>query len=180
MAKVIKKIESVFNNTTRVIAANASLRYKRPVETLSAAGALTVSQSGTTFILDMADESASRTITLPDLDANAVGTHYKFLLLDSSANGIVLKCGGAGESMIGLVYLGADQISSTTNGANGRIRVPAGGNNTITLNSGTANNAAIEGTTIDLIAISTTQWHAKIHLFTSDADCDGSAVFSTT
>jgi len=155
------------------------------VETITADRELTQSDSGKVFQLDAADESGLVSITLPavtNLPLN--GTTYKFYVKDASNGGFAIRTGdrsGGGDLLTGYAMLGANQVSSTTNGANGRIVAPDGANdNTITLKADATNGGGEAGSVVTVTNVNSTFWLVEAKVFTAQATASGADIFSDT
>ena len=155
------------------------------VENITADRTLTQDDSGKVFQLDAADESGLVTITLPiviDLPLN--GTTYKFYVKDASNGGFAIVTGdrsGTGDLLTGYALLGANQVSSTSNGANGRIVAPnATNHNTITLDANATNGGGERGTVVTVTNVNSTDWLVEGVIFTAQATATGADIFSDT
>ena len=182
MPKIKETAEAVFTHTVRVTSDDAKLMWFRPgAETLSADTALNVADSGKTYYLDSANEGALVTITLPTANEGAIGTHYKFAVNDASNGGFNIQPAGT-DKFTGHVLLVADQFSSTTNGANGRMTGTVPSNNRLLLDADLANNSAVTGTIVEMICISAgaeANWWVNAVVATVDADSNCSTIFAT-
>lgn len=156
--------------------------HRHVVETITASDSLTAADSGKVFLLDAADETAAVTITLPQLASGLVGVHYTLCITDASNGSFVIATGdetdSTGDMFIGYAMLGADQVGSTSNGAGGRLVVPAANDSNIVLDANLADSGGNAGTTVKLTAISATKWYVEAMIFTADADSDGTALFT--
>jgi hypothetical protein len=155
------------------------------VENITADRTLTQADSGKVFQLDSADESGLVSITLPvveDLPLN--GTTYKFYVKDASNGGFAILTGDRttnGDLLTGYALLGANQVSSTTNGANGRIVAPnATNHNTITLDANATNGGGERGTVVTVTNVNSTDWLVEGVIFTAQATATGADIFSDT
>ena len=157
------------------------------VENITADRELTQSDSGKVFQLDAADESGLVTITLPTVtNLPLSGTTYKFYVKDASNGGFAIMTGdrsspGGGDLLTGYALLGANQVSSTTNGANGRIVAPnASNHNTITLDANATNGGGERGTVVTCTNVNSTDWLVEGIIFTAQATSTGADIFSDT
>ena len=181
----LARVEALIENLKRNLNLSGStlVGQKQSVETLSADGdALTAADSGKLFLLDAADETASTDFTLPQLDTDHIGVTYKFAVTDPTDGAFTITTGDttdtSGDMFIGGLVLAAAQVSSTSNGANGRSVAPGSDNNKITLDGNLDDSGCEPGTVITCTAVSATQWLVDGVVVTHDADCDGSAIFS--
>ena len=161
------------------------------VEKITADKTLTTADSGKVFILDSADESGLVSITLPIIseEGDGTGTTYKFIVTDPSNGGFAILTGnrsGPGQNiLIAHAVLVCNQISSTTNGANGRVVVPDGSNdNTITLDRDATNGGGSEGTTVTITNVSSHQqpltWFVEAIVHTIESESNGTDIFTDT
>ena len=130
------------------------------VGTIDGTVSLTADDSGTFWGVDV--ESAA-TITLPDLDSSLIGLTYEFGLFASNANGTTIRCseGAGAEVMRGHFILGVDQVSSTSDGANGRIVAAGGTDAKIVLDSNATNGGGVAGSYIKVIAVTSAVWFVE-------------------
>ena len=142
---------------------------------------MTLADSGGFFLLDAADETAAVTITLPALVTEYIGITYTFAVKDPSDLGFLIQTGDVtdttGDMYIGYAMLGADQVSSTSNGAGGRMLAPAANDSVIHLDGNLANSGGEAGSTVKLTAVSATEWYVEAMILTDDADATGAALF---
>ena len=161
------------------------------VQKITADKTLTTADSGKVFILDSADESGLVSITLPIIsdEGYGTGTTYKFIVTDASNGGFAILTGlrsGLGQNiLIGHAVLVCAQVSSTTNGANGRIVVPDVSNdNTITLDRDATNGGGSEGTVVTITNVSSRfqpySWFVEAIVHTSFGTSTGADIFSDT
>ncbi len=183
----LARVEALIENLKRNLNLSGStlVGQKQSVETLSADGdALTAADSGKLFLLDAADETASTDFTLPQLDTDHIGVTYKFAVTDPTDGAFTITTGDttdtSGDMFIGGVVMAAGQVSSTSNGANGRSVVPGADDNTITLDGNLANGGGELGTVITCTAVSATQWLVDGIVVTDDANSTGAAIFTDT
>ena len=161
------------------------------VEKITADKTLTTADSGKVFILDSADESGLVSITLPIIsdEGDGTGTTYKFIVTDASNGGFAILTGlrsGLGQNiLIGHALLAVRQVSSTTNGANGRIVVPDQSNdNTITLDADATNGGGEQGSVVTITNVSSRfqpySWFVEAIVHTSFGTSTGADIFSDT
>ena len=152
------------------------------VETIGATTALTLKDSGKFFLLD---STSAVTVTLPVLSSELIGTTYTFVVKTANDNSYLIQTGdltnGTGDTFTGYAMLGANQVSNTTNGANGRMRTATGNTSGINLDANATNGGGEIGSTVKLTAISSTKWFCEVMVFTVEGKAGagaGGGIFS--
>jgi hypothetical protein len=128
------------------------------IGTIDADISLSPEDSGTFWGVDT---TSAITVTLPDLNPSLLGLTYEFGLFASNTNGTTIRCseGGGGEVMRGIFILGDDQVSSTSDGANGRIVAAGGSDAKIVLDSNATNGGGEAGSYIRAVAVTSAVWY---------------------
>jgi len=194
------RVEALFENLNRELdLGQTSLKFKNSggvsnctitgqtltIETITADKELDQEDSGKIFLLDAAAEGSAVTITLPLIsNAPLIGVTYKFVIKDASDGGFKIVTGdltnSTGDVMIGYIMIGADQISSTSNGAGGRMVVPGAGEQTLTLDGNAGNGGGEAGSVVNITCVDSSTWLVEGLVFTSEATSTGADFFTDT
>ena len=161
---------------------------RKNVHNLSADYTALASDSGKVFVLNAS--SGAYTITLPtDYSASntsgaLTGWNCRFIVGTENDDPVTIFTGdnadSGGDDFVGGLTLVAAQVSSTSNGANGRFIVPAGDDCNIVIDHNAANTGGGKGSYIDVIKLASDEWMVSGIIYTDDAEADGTALFTDT
>ena len=192
MAKRIglARTQALIENLKREIQFNkATLAgHRRPFEVVTGDHQLTAADSGGIIGLDAGDETSAVTITLPQWSDDLQGTTYEILVLDPSDGSFLIETfnkadvASGGDIFIGALTLTADQVSSTTNGCNGRTVAAGASISRIVIDANLDDTGGEQGTNLRITGLNPTaqgggRWYVEGTIVTDDADSDGSAIF---
>ncbi len=140
------------------------------IHTLKAAYTVLGSDSGKTFVLDLA---GGFTVTLPaDADMEE-GWNCRFYCLTASDASYLIKC----QNVSGDQFVGGFSVASTTAGF-GHAVLAAANDSQIAFDANLANGAGEPGSYIDVVKIAPSNYAISGFMISDDADTDGSAVLS--
>jgi len=140
------------------------------VQTLGAAYTVIASDSGKTFMLDLA---GGFTVTLPaDADTD-IGWNCRFYVKTASDASYLIKC----QNVSGDQFVGGFSVASTTAGF-GHAVLAAANDSQIAFDANLANGAGEPGSYMDVVKIAANNYAISGFMISDDADSDGSAVLS--
>tara|TARA_R110001599_G_C11811462_1_gene616082 strand:+ start:51 stop:512 length:462 start_codon:yes stop_codon:yes gene_type:complete len=140
------------------------------VDTLIAAYTVIPSDSGKTFMLDLA---AGFVVTLPaDADTD-IGWNCRFYVKTAADDAYLIKC----QNVSGDQYVGGFSVASTTAGF-GHAVLAAANDSQISFDANLANGAGEPGSYMDIVKIAANNYAISGFMISDDADSDGSAVLS--
>tara|TARA_R100000808_G_C2107975_1_gene122951 strand:+ start:64 stop:558 length:495 start_codon:yes stop_codon:yes gene_type:complete len=153
---------------------------RKNVHNLSADYTALASDSGKVFVLNAS--SGAYTLTLPT-DANALeGWNCKVIVGTENDDAVTIFSGdnadSGGDDFVGGLTLVAAQVSSTSNGANGRFIVPAADDCNIVIDHNAADTGGGKGSYINIIKLASNEWMIDGIIYTDDGDADGTALFT--
>ena len=140
------------------------------IHTLKAAYTVLGSDSGKTFVLNLA---GGFTVTLPaDADMEE-GWNCRFYCLTASDASYLIQC----QNVSGDQFVGGFSVASTTAGF-GHAVLAAANDSQIAFDANLANGAGEPGSYMDIVKIAANNFAISGFMISDDADTDGSAVLS--
>ena len=140
------------------------------VHTLKAAYTVLASDSGKTFVLDLA---AGFVVTLPADSTMVEGWNCRFYVKTAADDAYLIKC----QNVSGDQFVGGFSLASTTAGF-GNAVLAAADDSQIAFDANLANGAGEPGSYMDIVKIAANNYAISGYMISDDADSDGSAVLS--
>ena len=140
------------------------------VQTLGAAYTVIASDSGKTFMLDLA---AGFTVTMPAASAIDEGWNCRFYVKTAVDDAYLIQC----QNVSGDQFVGGFSVASTTAGF-GHAVLAAADDSQIAFDANLANGAGEPGSYMDIVKIADNNYAISGYMISDDADSTGAAVLS--
>jgi len=140
------------------------------VQNLGAAYAVIASDSGKTFVLDLADGFI---VTLPADATTDIGWNCRFYVKTAADDAYLIKC----QNVSGDQFVGGFSVASTTEGF-GHAVLAAANDSQIAFDANLANGAGEPGSYMDIVKIAANNYAISGFMISDDADTTGAAVLS--
>jgi len=140
------------------------------VQNLGAAYAVIASDSGKTFVLDLA---GGFVVTLPADATTDIGWNCRFYVKTASDAAYLIKC----QNVSGDQFVGGFSVASTTAGF-GHAVLAAANDSQIAFDANLANGAGEPGSYMDIVKIAANNYAISGFMISDDADSTGAAVLS--